>query len=746
MGDRVFGPYRLLSQLGQGGMGEVWRALDTRKDREIALKILGSWVGDDPDYARRFRREAALAARLNAPNIVPIHDYGEIDGQLFIDMPLVDGTDLDGLVDREGPLAPARAVGIVDQVADALDVAHRAGLVHRDVKPSNTLVTQPRADRDFVYLIDFGIARAVDSTTISRAGSVIGTPAYMAPERFDGDGDHRGDVYALACMLYAALTGRPPFEPPEKHLVGFVYAHLHAPPPRPSQHNPAVPGAFDAVIARGMAKNPDDRYPSAGALAAAARAALLDATPLRAAAPSHPPNRRETAAQREPANPPEVERAVPRRGAAPSQAAVPRQATASSQAAAPRQAAAPHQNAEHRQTAASSPAAGPRQAGAPHQSAALRQSALPRPYTAARQDTAAPAHPDAPVRGDATSRGEARRGRPQPPSTTNPAAGVPTPLPRPPAAVPPARRGKRVLGLGLAALLAAVAALLGVTGNLPFGGADPAAAGPAFAATPGICATWAQADGSDAVAVDCAQPHLFEQSGQATLPDQPAPPDDAQWRDLVAAHCPGIAAVYLGGALDPRGRYRADGLRPTSAQWTAGYRGLRCGLELNSRSGALYPSTGTVRDRGQSAVEQPGTCLGIDSRTVTDAVPCADVHAVEVVGVVDLAQRFTGGFPSVADQDGYLQSTCGKVAGEYVAKQVIQAAKLTLYWDNLTAASWNAGSREVNCNLAALLPDRSGFAPVTGSVRGGNVTVGTTPALPAPGGLDGVPVPTATPR
>ena len=130
MGDQVFGPYRLVSRLGQGGMGEVWRALDTRKDRQVALKILGSWVGDDPDYARRFRREAALAARLNAPNVVPIHDYGEIDGRLFIDMPLVDGTDLDRLIEREGPLPPARAVGIVDQVADALDVAHRAGLVH----------------------------------------------------------------------------------------------------------------------------------------------------------------------------------------------------------------------------------------------------------------------------------------------------------------------------------------------------------------------------------------------------------------------------------------------------------------------------------------------------------------------------------------------------------------------------------------------------------------------------------------
>ena len=289
MGDQVFGPYRLVSRLGQGGMGEVWRALDTRKDRQVALKILGSWVGDDPDYAHRFRREAALAARLNAPNVVPIHDYGEIDGRLFIDMPLVDGTDLDRLIEREGPLPPARAVGIVDQVADALDVAHRAGLVHRDVKPSNTLVTHPRADRDFVYLIDFGIARAVGSTSISQTGSVIGTPAYMAPERFEGDGDHRGDVYALACMFYAALTGLPPFDPPEKHLVGFVYAHLHAPPPRPSRENPAVPAAFDAVIARGMAKSPDDRYPSAGELAAAARAALADAARRAEARPSSAP-------------------------------------------------------------------------------------------------------------------------------------------------------------------------------------------------------------------------------------------------------------------------------------------------------------------------------------------------------------------------------------------------------------------------------------------------------------------------
>jgi serine/threonine protein kinase len=162
--EAVFGPYRLLELLGQGGMGEVWRAHDTRKDRDIALKVLGAWLGSEEGYARRFRREAALAARLNTPNIIPIHDYGDIDGRLFIEMPLVDGYDLEQLLRREGPLSLQRAVWIIDQVADALDVAHAAGLVHRDVKPSNILITTRRG-RDVVYLIDLGIAAAAEATT-----------------------------------------------------------------------------------------------------------------------------------------------------------------------------------------------------------------------------------------------------------------------------------------------------------------------------------------------------------------------------------------------------------------------------------------------------------------------------------------------------------------------------------------------------------------------------------------------------
>ena len=274
--EAIFGQYRLLELLGRGGMGEVWRARDTRKDRDIALKILGSWLGANPDYARRFRREAALAARLNAPNIIPIHDYGEIDGKLFMEMPLVVGTDLDELITREGPLDPARAVEVIDQVAAALDAAHKAGLVHRDVKPSNVLVTAHR-DRHFVYLIDFGIAHAADGTRVTTTGRELGTLAYMAPERFQGAGDDpRGDVYALACVLFQALTGLAPFVPSDQaHALAFyLNAHLHLPPPRPSVSNPALPEMWDEVIARGMAKDPEQRYSSADALAAAAHSTL----------------------------------------------------------------------------------------------------------------------------------------------------------------------------------------------------------------------------------------------------------------------------------------------------------------------------------------------------------------------------------------------------------------------------------------------------------------------------------------
>jgi ABC-type branched-subunit amino acid transport system substrate-binding protein len=276
----MFGPYRLVTMLGRGGMGEVWRAVDTSQDdRTVALKVLGAWLGDAADVTDRFRREAALAASLQSPHIIPIHRYGAIDGRMFIDMPLVDGADLSELI-AAGPLDPERAVSIIEQVADALDVAHRARMVHRDVKPSNVLVTG-RPGREFVYLVDFGIARSLDGTKITASGAVIGSPDYMAPERFTDDGtggDLRVDVYALGCVLFQVLTGRTPFG--TTSMPAAVHAHLYREPPRPSQDAAGVPAAFDAVIATAMAKDPARRYQSAGALAAAARAALGGGPPV----------------------------------------------------------------------------------------------------------------------------------------------------------------------------------------------------------------------------------------------------------------------------------------------------------------------------------------------------------------------------------------------------------------------------------------------------------------------------------
>jgi serine/threonine-protein kinase len=265
----VFGPYRLQGLLGRGGMGEVYRAFDTGRDRVVALKVLPSRLAGDADFAARFRREARLAARLRDPHVVPIHDYGEVDGRLFLDMRLVEGTDLAAVLTAERRLDPARAVHLVAQVAGALDAAHRDGLVHRDVKPSNVLVT---ADQH-VYLTDFGIARSTDATALTGTGAAVGTIHYMAPERFLlGRVDRRVDVYSLGCLLHEALTGRRPY--PGDEIAAQMYAHVHLPVPRPSALVPGLPAALDAVVARAMAKDPAHRFDTAGALAGAARAAL----------------------------------------------------------------------------------------------------------------------------------------------------------------------------------------------------------------------------------------------------------------------------------------------------------------------------------------------------------------------------------------------------------------------------------------------------------------------------------------
>ncbi|MGY1739990.1 MULTISPECIES: serine/threonine-protein kinase [unclassified Blastococcus] len=280
---REFGPYRIERLLGRGGMGVVYEAFDTEHQRRVALKVLAEDLAADQAYRERFRREAYAAARLNDPHIVPIHRYGDIDGRLFLDMRLVRGSDLSAVLAERGPLAPRRAVDVVAQVAHALDAAHAEGLVHRDVKPSNVLVCAPLSEvpdedeEEFVYLVDFGIARMLmpdpGQPSLTQAGSAVGSFDYMAPERFlERPADARADVYSLACVLFETLTGRRPF--PVTGLAPLMWAHLNEAPPSVTALRPELPRGLDEVLAKGLAKEPEQRWPSAGALATAARRVL----------------------------------------------------------------------------------------------------------------------------------------------------------------------------------------------------------------------------------------------------------------------------------------------------------------------------------------------------------------------------------------------------------------------------------------------------------------------------------------
>ncbi len=291
MEGKPFGRYRLIELLGQGGMGEVWRAFDTEIDRVVALKMLLAQLSEDPEFEQRFRREVRAAARLENPHVVPIYDVGEIDGRLYVTMRLITGTDLQTMLDK-GPLDPRRAVAIIDQIAAALHNAHEKGLVHRDVKPSNILLDE----RDFAYLIDFGIARTAEDK-VTKTGAAIGTWAYMAPERFNSDQIHpSSDIYALACVLYELLTGEEPF--PGTTLERVASGHIFVPPPRPSEVSRTVPTALDGVIAKGLAKQPEQRYRTAIEMASAAKQVIANAStptpmpplppPPRAPQPPHP--------------------------------------------------------------------------------------------------------------------------------------------------------------------------------------------------------------------------------------------------------------------------------------------------------------------------------------------------------------------------------------------------------------------------------------------------------------------------
>ena len=320
----LFGPYELRSLLGRGGMGEVFRAYDTVRKRTVALKRLPRNLANDADFQARFRLEAEIAARLTEPHIIPIHDYGEIDGQLYIDMRLIVGTDLADVLAKEGPLPPRRAVGIVGQVASALAAAHAEGLVHRDVKPSNVLISVNDRGEDFVHLVDFGIARDENATGLTATGTTIGTLDYMAPERIEhGECDHRVDVYALGCVLYEALTATKAF--PVSGSAAKMFAHIYTPPPRPSQARPATPPALDEVVAVAMAKAPRDRYRTVSELATSALRALdgRPVTQVRGPATAGPPP--STRFQARPSAPPTATAGVTRTAAGPPPTARPPQ-------------------------------------------------------------------------------------------------------------------------------------------------------------------------------------------------------------------------------------------------------------------------------------------------------------------------------------------------------------------------------------------------------------------------------------
>jgi YVTN family beta-propeller protein len=267
--------YRIEGLLGRGGMSVVYRAEHLRLKRNVALKLLAPELAEDERFRERFLRESELAASLDHPNVVPIYDAGEVEGLLYIAMRYVPGTDMRQLLRREGVLESDRALALVAQIGNALDAAHERGLVHRDVKPSNVLLTG-RGGKEHCYLTDFGLTTsASDRSAVADPGQIVGTIDYVAPEQIrDGDVDGRADVYSLACLLYECLTGDVPFRRPSD--VAVIYAHLEEPAPKASERLPELTADIDGVLEKGMAKLPDERWETCGALIEAARSALGD--------------------------------------------------------------------------------------------------------------------------------------------------------------------------------------------------------------------------------------------------------------------------------------------------------------------------------------------------------------------------------------------------------------------------------------------------------------------------------------
>jgi serine/threonine protein kinase len=285
-GSRVAG-YLLEKLAGVGGMAAVYRARDERLGRVVALKLLAG----DEGVRQRFAREARAVAAVDHPHIIPVYEAGEAaGGVLFIAMRFVGGDDLRVIVSREGGLRPRRAAAFISPVASALDAAHAAGLVHRDVKPANMLVDVGPGRPEHVYLSDFGLARGMlSSSGLTRAGQFLGTPDYAAPEQISGlSVDGRADQYSLACVAYTLLCGSVPYK--REMPMAVLYAHLSAPPPPATAVRPDLAAAVDQVLARALAKTPDERYDSCGDFADALREAL-DVEPYDSAAPRRSPGR-----------------------------------------------------------------------------------------------------------------------------------------------------------------------------------------------------------------------------------------------------------------------------------------------------------------------------------------------------------------------------------------------------------------------------------------------------------------------
>ena len=270
----VVAGYRIDDQIGAGGMAVVYRARDVRLGRQVALKVLAPALANDEEFRARFIREWRAATAVEHPHIIPVYAADEADGVLYIAMRLVNGGDVASLVRRTGPLAPEQAAAFMSAVASALDAAHSVGLVHRDIKPGNMLLDSASGLSDHVYLSDFGLTKSVaGATALTGTGTFMGTPDYVSPEQITDKGvDGRADQYALACVAVALLTGRPPYTRTEQ--MALLWAHMSDPAPSIAALRPELPRAVDAVIARGMAKSPGDRYPSCGAFAAALRQAL----------------------------------------------------------------------------------------------------------------------------------------------------------------------------------------------------------------------------------------------------------------------------------------------------------------------------------------------------------------------------------------------------------------------------------------------------------------------------------------